>query len=1523
MENTQIVFIDSTVEDYQSLAQSAESGKEVFILDATGDGVEQITQLLASCTNISAIHIVSHGGPGSLQLGAIQLNSHNLDVYASQFQQWKNALTTKADILLYGCNVAAQIEGKNFISRLNQLTGADIAASKSLTGSAALGGDWDLEVKIGSIETPLAFSQDAIAAYTSVLTTINVNSTADTIAVDGTITLREAITSLNTNTPVNADLAAIVFNNTNDTIDLTGITGTITLTATLPTINESVTLNGPGAATLTVSGSNAVQILSTANGTVSISNLTFANANTAAGGGGISNGNGVTLNLTNVTFSNNTAGGGGALFNNGGGTATLTNTTFTNNKATAFGGGAIRNQGTMTVTDSSITNNEVTSQGGGGIYSEGTLNITGSTFSGNKASDATWGGGAIYGGGGSTLNLTNTTLSGNTALEKGGAIWWIGTAGTITNSTITNNTADSDATNGANDNGGGIFSSLATIALRNTIIAGNFDASPAAGTINPDVSGNITGNNNNLIGNLTGNTGTLGTGSDIVNLTPGLATLANNGGLTQTHALLAGSPALDNGNIAIAPATDQRSLTRPSGSAADIGAFELQQTVSITAPTATAIEGGSPGTFRISRSDSTVGILTVNLAIDGSSTAVAADYNLSSNFPVTIPNGQAFVDVTLTPVDDTIPEIGETLRLNLGTGNYTIDTTNSNATVTISANDPISYAIALTNPATGSLTEGNSGTQTVTYTVTRSGGIGVASTVDYAIAGTATNGADYNNINANPATTATGTIAFAAGETSKTITLDVLGETLGEADETITATLSNPNLTAAPESSTVTTSTATATITNDDTPSISINDVVVTEGNSGTVNAAFTATLSAASNLPVTVNYATSDGTASTADSDYTAATGSVTFAAGETTKTINVAVNGDTKFEADETFNVNLSTPTNATISKAIGLGTITNDDTLSTQPSISINDLTVTEGNSGTTNAVFTVSLNNASSQAVSVNYATSDGTATIGDSDYTAATGSVTFAAGETTKTITIAVNGDAKFEADETFNVNLSTPTNATIAKATGIGAIANDDLQTPTPTPTPNPNPTPTPTPTPNPNPTPTPTPTPNPTPTPTPTPTPNPTPTPTPTPNPTPTPTPTNTPTPTPTNTPTPTPTNTPTPTPTNTPTPTPTNTPTPTPTPEPQDPDCICKQITFPSLSDIPGPNAVENILNGSDRNDNIIGDNANNSINGLDGSDRLIGQAGNDNIYGGFPNIVPIGPDVDPDLLFGNEGNDYLNGNAGNDAIFAGKDNDIAIGGKDDDLIFGDKGNDTLLGNEGNDTIYGGTLDPSNPDLTGQDLLFGGTGNDYLNGEEGEDTLSGGDGNDTVQGGKGNDIAVGDLGDDLLFGDEGNDTLCSGDGNDTIYGDTGSPLAVGTAGGQDQICGGLGDDLLYGNEGQDTLNGYVGNDTLYGGKDDDYLIGGANDDLLKGDEGNDSLLGGSGKDIFALVIGEGSDIILDFQTGQDLMGLSNGLSFFDLSITQGNNAALIRLASTNELLASVNGISANLINATNFAMI
>ncbi|MEG4606445.1 SdrD B-like domain-containing protein, partial [Microcoleus sp. F6_B6] len=386
---------------------------------------------------------------------------------------------------------------------------------------------------------------------------------------------------------------------------------------------------------------------------------------------------------------------------------------------------------------------------------------------------------------------------------------------------------------------------------------------------------------------------------------------------------------------------------------------------------------------------------------------------------------------------------------------------------------------------------------------------------------------------------------------------------------------------------------------------------------------------------------------------------------------------------------------------------------------------------------------------------------------------------------------------------------------------------------------------------------------------------------------------------------------------------PTPTPPPTPLPPQEGQDADCFCSQIVLPSIGSVRGPSSVTNTRNGTNGSDTILGSNNDDEINGFDGDDLLAGLRGSDNIYGGLNSAFPVGPDIDRDLLFGNEGNDYVNGVAGDDLIFAGKNDDVVYGGKDDDIIFGDQESDTLIGDQGNDTIYGGTINPFDPDLTGNDLLFGLEGDDFLSGEKNQDTIAGGDGNDTVRAGKGDDLVVGELGSNLLFGDEGSDSICGGEGEDTVYGDIGSPLPIGSAGGKDQICGGSGNDLLFGNEGQDTVNGDTGNDTLYGGKDEDSLLGSAGDDWLFGDQGNDTLVGGTGNDRFMLGIDLGSETILDFQYGIDSIGLIGGLNFSQLSIVAENSSTLIRVTGSGQLLATLRNVPASVITATDFALL
>jgi hypothetical protein len=221
-----------------------------------------------------------------------------------------------------------------------------------------------------------------------------------------------------------------------------------------------------------------------------------------------------------------------------------------------------------------------------------------------------------------------------------------------------------------------------------------------------------------------------------------------------------------------------------------------------------------------------------------------------------------------------------------------------------------------------------------------------------------------------------------------------------------------------------------------------VNDVSLTEGNSGLKNFTFTVTRSGNTAGASSVHFSTANGTASSA-SDYLSRSGTLTFSAGQTTKTVTVQVKGDTTVESNETFFLNLFSATGATIADGSGKGTILNDDSAAPRVFISINNESVPEGNSGLKPITFKVWLDKASTQTVMVHYSTSNGSAAAG-SDYDAASGTVTFAAGQTQKFVTVYVKGDKVKEPDETFFVNLTSPINASLGNNKGIGTIRNDD-----------------------------------------------------------------------------------------------------------------------------------------------------------------------------------------------------------------------------------------------------------------------------------------------------------------------------------------------------------------------------------------------------------------------------------------------------------------------------------------------
>lgn len=166
----EIVFVDGAIDDIDTLLAGVEA-TEVFVLDPNVDGIEQISAVLAARQQISGLHLISHGQAGGLELGSTQLNADTLTHYEDELRKWSNSLASNADVLLYGCHVAAGADGTEFVRQFGQLTSADIAASSDRTGSADLAGDWVFELAIGDIDTDVAVSQSVRLNYRSVLDT--------------------------------------------------------------------------------------------------------------------------------------------------------------------------------------------------------------------------------------------------------------------------------------------------------------------------------------------------------------------------------------------------------------------------------------------------------------------------------------------------------------------------------------------------------------------------------------------------------------------------------------------------------------------------------------------------------------------------------------------------------------------------------------------------------------------------------------------------------------------------------------------------------------------------------------------------------------------------------------------------------------------------------------------------------------------------------------------------------------------------------------------------------------------------------------------------------------------------------------------------------------------------------------------------------------------------------------------------------------------------------------------------------
>ncbi len=366
-----------------------------------------------------------------------------------------------------------------------------------------------------------------------------------------------------------------------DTIDASGVAGTITLTSGELVISKSVTLLGPGSKSLVVSGDNASRVFNVTGAEVTIHGLTIANGQSTQNGAGVnaagSTGSVITIKDCVVT-NNHTPLDGGGVCNHPGVTMTISNCTVAGNSATGSGGGILNDNSTVTVVASTLSGNSANLGGAlfnNGASPSGTLTIIASTLNNNSANY----GSAIYtgsgGSGSAAVTIANSTLSDNSGHESiNNDSYWGGTASLRIN-----------ASTFSRHSGTGIFNDGGTMEVGDTI----FNAPASASEANlANRGGTITSYGYNLSSDDGG--GFLNHATDQVKADPKLGPLQNNGGPSPTHALLAGSPALDKGKrnaiTALALDTDQRGLVRPvdfaevpnatGGDGSDIGAFESQ-----------------------------------------------------------------------------------------------------------------------------------------------------------------------------------------------------------------------------------------------------------------------------------------------------------------------------------------------------------------------------------------------------------------------------------------------------------------------------------------------------------------------------------------------------------------------------------------------------------------------------------------------------------------------------------------------------------------------------------------------------------------------------------------------------------------------------------------------------------------------------------------------------------------------------------------------------------------------------------
>jgi len=1223
-------------------------------------------------------------------------------------------------------------------------------------------------------------------------------------------------------------------------------------------ISDSLTIIGAGTDQTFIDAAELDRVFHVLPGArLNLKNLTIRGGNALEGGGLLNQG---FVALENVVVRDNTADFGAGLLNDMVTTALAANLTASATTLTVTDGAVFPPQG---VFDIRIGSEEIR-----------VTAVSGNTYSVTRGVNGTT---AVAHGPGEvvtlvqTLELTDTLVVNNAARIQGGGLFNRNEL-TITRTTFSGNTA--------NSKGGGLYNESGVAAATN-IVDSTFDSNVAtvagggiynnsAQAANP---GRITITGSTLSNNQAGVRGGAIFNNDIVTLLN--STVSTNsansiGGGIYNAVLLDpadGVTVLSAGSLTLTNVTVVRNSTDGTGGGV----------VNVDGATASL-----RNTVVAANSSSSTGV-----DLQGAFTSLGTNFIGQANQSTGLTNGVMGDQVgsAASPFDPVIGPLsdngGPTLTHALQTGSPAIDAGDNSGgepvdqrggrRPTDNTADIGAFEIQVNRISISDLQqlEGPGGSTLFVFSVILEQTTAEPITVDFTtFQGTARSGSDFQPV--------AGTLTFAPGDLTRTITVEVFGDTTPEEDETFQVILSNP------VNGVLTSSSATGTILNDD-AFVRVDDVEIAEGDSGQTNAVFTVSLSAPLQETATIAYTTADDTANVGN-DYEMRSGVLTFLPGETTMTVEVPINGDLVVEPNETFFLNLTSATlasgdNLTVLDGQGLGTILNDDIV----------ITVTPGavpvaeNAG--QYPFTVSLSQPNAFEVKVNVSTVNGTATSG-LDYTALSNvTVTIPAGTTSVTQNVAILNDGTFEGGpgttETFNLELQagTVTRGGVLNANAIlGGPATGEIDDDEPRPIEflirrngagdmievvrddgvNP--------------------------------------------------------------------------------------------------PITITTTMDFVTLLSVNGTNMndvfIVDFVNGNpiptngltvNGLDQTSGDalelrdssgmfptatnivytavDANSGSVNIDGSivnytglepitdsldavnrtfdstgvssdhDINVSDAGgmtviSDNGTAAFESVTFRNPSASLTLNAGDGDNTIslsaidsafaaaftLNAGGGGDTVDAGAFNhalaingeagdDVIVGSANDDTISGGLGADNLSGGDGADTIRGN--DAVNPDDDASDTIFGNGGADVLDGEGGDDVIDGGLSGDMISGGTGND---------QLIGGSGNDTVSGGDGADNVLGGTGN----------DELQGDAGNDTLDGEAGQDTVDGGADNDVVSGGADNDTVLGGAGNDSVNGNDGDDDVQGGTGDDT------------LDGGAGLNMLNGNDGTDTISVSATGSQNITL-----------------------------